>query len=245
MALLEQIDDYLNASPALACDVEYLGPYRVFFRRDSEMPELSYARPERGQPLGPINAVRAAFAARRRACRWEYLQELTPELTGVLVAAGFPPPIPRPLLAVTRESFKPEQHLTAHVRQIRPSEVLDTDRVLAQAYGGSPADADGALLRGVLERGGCVVAAFIGEEPVAAGIHSPVGGVTEVAGVGTLPTWQRQGLAGAVTSALVADALFRGCSTIFLSAADEAVARVYQRLGFTRVGTALDTVEGG
>jgi len=244
MTLLEQIDDYLNAVPVPTCDVELLGPYRVFFRRDSEMPELSYARPVRGEVLGPINAVRAAFAARRRACRWEYLEELTPELSPLLVSAGFPSPTPRPLLAVTRESFKPEQHQSAHVRQIRPSEALETDRVLAQAYGGSAADADGALLRGVLERGGCVVAAFIEEEPVAAGVHSPVGGVTEVAGVGTLPAFQRQGLAGAVTSALVADALFRGCTTIFLSAADEAVARVYQRLGFTRVGTALDTVEG-
>ena len=43
--------------------------------------------------------------------------------------------------------------------------------------------------------------------PVAAGAHQPVGAVTEVVGVATLPAVRRQGLGGAVTGALVEDAL--------------------------------------
>ena len=74
--------------------------------------------------------------------------------------------------------------------------------------------------------------------PVAAGMHQPVEGVTEVVGVATLPAVRRQGLGGAVTGALVEDALARGVETVFLSAGSEDIARVYGRLGFRRVATA-------
>jgi ribosomal protein S18 acetylase RimI-like enzyme len=74
--------------------------------------------------------------------------------------------------------------------------------------------------------------------PVAVGSHQPVGDVTEVVGVATLPAYRRRGLGGAVTAALVADALAHGTELVFLSAGSEDVARVYARLGFDRIGTA-------
>jgi predicted GNAT family acetyltransferase len=70
-------------------------------------------------------------------------------------------------------------------------------------------------------------------------MHVPVGRVSEIAGVGTLPAARRRGLALAVTAALVADAGTRGVETVFLSAGDDDVARIYARLGFRRVATAL------
>ena len=48
-----------------------------------------------------------------------------------------------------------------------------------------------------------------------------------------------RGLGQALTATLVADARSRGVRTVFLSAGDEDVARVYARLGFRQVGTAL------
>lgn len=63
-------------------------------------------------------------------------------------------------------------------------------------------------------------------------------GVAEVVGVATLPAFRRQGLAAAVTSVLASEALRRGRSTVLLSAQDDDVARVYERVGFVRVGTA-------
>jgi ribosomal protein S18 acetylase RimI-like enzyme len=72
-----------------------------------------------------------------------------------------------------------------------------------------------------------------------AGQHQPVGAVTEIVGVGTLPSARRRGLGRAVTAALVADARSRDIRTIFLSAGDDDVARLYARLGFRTVATAL------
>jgi len=72
----------------------------------------------------------------------------------------------------------------------------------------------------------------------AVGWHQPLEGASEIVGVATLPAFRRRGLGAAVTGALVADALERGVETVFLSADDDDVARVYARVGFRRVGTA-------
>ena len=74
--------------------------------------------------------------------------------------------------------------------------------------------------------------------PAATGTLRPVGDVAEIVGVATLPAVRRQGLGGAVTGALVEIALESGIDTVFLSAASDEIARVYERLGFRRAGTA-------
>ncbi|MEU6965627.1 GNAT family N-acetyltransferase [Streptomyces chrestomyceticus] len=90
-------------------------------------------------------------------------------------------------------------------------------------------------------RDGYTAVAVVEEDGVAlcAGQHQPVGAVSEIVGVGTLPIARRRGLGLAVTAALVADARERGVRTVFLSANNDDVARIYERLGFRRVATAL------
>ncbi|TIC84341.1 GNAT family N-acetyltransferase [Nocardioides sp. GY 10127] len=82
---------------------------------------------------------------------------------------------------------------------------------------------------------------------VAGAAHQPLGpdggaaagvSATEVVGVATVPTHRGQGAAAALTALLAHDARSRGIGTVFCSATDEAVARVYARVGFVRVGTA-------
>jgi len=75
--------------------------------------------------------------------------------------------------------------------------------------------------------------------PIAAGSCQAVGDIAEITGVGVLPSDRRKGLGAAVTAALAIDALNRGIATVFLSATDDAVARVYQRIGFRIIGTAM------
>jgi GNAT superfamily N-acetyltransferase len=71
---------------------------------------------------------------------------------------------------------------------------------------------------------------------VACGWHQPVGADTEVVGVATLPAYRRRGAAAAVLEVLVADAARHGVTMALLSAGDDAVARIYERSGFTRIG---------
>ncbi len=71
-----------------------------------------------------------------------------------------------------------------------------------------------------------------------AGSHHPVGGVSELTGIGVLPDARRRGIGAALTALLAADARESGATLLVLSAADDAVARLYERVGFARVGTA-------
>ncbi|MEK2492583.1 GNAT family N-acetyltransferase [Kitasatospora purpeofusca] len=101
-------------------------------------------------------------------------------------------------------------------------------------------DGSAERLAARITAGRTALAAAFGEgTALCAGQHNPVGEVTEVAGVGTLPSARRRGLAQAVTAALVAHARAGGARTVFLSAADEDVARIYRRAGFRPFATAL------
>lgn len=62
-------------------------------------------------------------------------------------------------------------------------------------------------------------------------------------GVGVVPGHQRRGVCGALMSVIVEDAIASGCDCVFLSAGDDATARVYARVGFVAAGTAMDTME--
>ncbi len=77
-------------------------------------------------------------------------------------------------------------------------------------------------------------------EPVAVGSHQPVDvdgtEVSEIVGVATLPRFRGRGLGAGLASALVEHAR-ETADLVFLAAGDDDVARVYERVGFARVGT--------
>ena len=113
--------------------------------------------------------------------------------------------------------------------------LAERDKIAADHDGGTM-----AMLRERLRSGHSVLAAAFGSDgPLAAGSCQAVDGVAEITGVGVLPSSRRQGLGAAVTALLARDALDRGVETVFLSASDDAVARVYARIGFREIGTAM------
>jgi predicted GNAT family acetyltransferase len=73
---------------------------------------------------------------------------------------------------------------------------------------------------------------------VAGGSAQARGPVCELTGIATVPSWRRRGIGAELTGLLAADAASAGARIIVLSAGDETVARVYERAGFRRVGTA-------
>jgi len=83
-----------------------------------------------------------------------------------------------------------------------------------------------------------VVGAFAGQVPVGGGTHQRRSEVSELTGIATLPSWRHRGVGASITRALVNDAVIDGAHTVFLTAGDDAVARVYERVGFVPVGTA-------
>jgi predicted GNAT family acetyltransferase len=186
------------------------------------------------------------------------VEQTTPSLAEAARASGLA--VTRyPLLVLDGELSNAEMPERVRIRLVSAEDV-DFARVHAVASvgfrasgtnvgeaGGVERDAEGKAtppatldFLGQRQRSGLSItaAAFDAEGPLAVGTHQPVGAVTEIVGVATLPSARRQGLGAAVTAALVADARARGITTIFLSAGSDDVARVYERIGFRRIGFA-------
>lgn len=82
------------------------------------------------------------------------------------------------------------------------------------------------------------VGAFVkGVGAVGGGSHNPRDDVSEIVGVGVLPAFRRRGLAAAVAHLLARHALDHGVTTVFCGAESVDVARVYESVGFRRIGS--------
>jgi ribosomal protein S18 acetylase RimI-like enzyme len=261
--LLHRIEGYYDAVPRTSTRAEDLGPLTLFVNQGAGWPY--YARPRFGH-TGPISAADVQrIRDRQRELgvpeSLEWVAEVTPGLRQAARRAGLGVH-EHPLLALSRPAqWQPvEPPEGVRLQELEPdSPDLAQALAVASIAFSDPGSARGpigreALAQAVAEyppaylamhadrmRRGLArtVAAVDDGTPVAVGTYQPVEGVAEIVGVATLPAERRRGLAAAVTSRLVDDALHGGASLLFLAASDEAVARVYMRVGFQRIATAL------
>jgi GNAT superfamily N-acetyltransferase len=270
--VIERIDAFCDAIPRQRTIAEALGPLVLFIPNGPGWPY--YARPRRGRlPAGssPISVadVRRVRARQRELLipeSFEWIEQDAPDMAAAASGAGLDVH-DHPLMMLAGLQPPPALPARVSVRVVSPD---DPDLILAWAAPGvafgHPGTAVGSagvierdkvaanhdagiigLVRERLESGESVLAAAVGPNgPLAAGSYQLAGGVAEITGLGVLPTSRRRGLGAAVTAKLAADAIAHGADLVFLSATDEVVARVYHRLGFRRIGTAMiaDPVEG-
>ncbi|MHA5049299.1 GNAT family N-acetyltransferase [Streptomyces sp. SD15] len=258
-ASLRGLEHYYDSVPRAAARTEDFGPLTLFVRESPGHPY--YARPtlDRTGPAATAEDVERVRARQRELGvpeAFEWVAEVTPDLraaveaTGLRVhahplmirAEGTPLPDPHPAVRVLgpEDPFLAGALALPHVAFAAPGTAVGEagPAELAAEITARADEVPGAADR--IRAGRTVLAAAV-EDGVAlcSGMHLPVGRVSEIAGVGTLPTARRRGLGFAVTAALVADAQARGVDTVFLSAGDDDVARMYGRLGFREVATAL------
>ncbi|MEV6978704.1 GNAT family N-acetyltransferase [Kitasatospora sp. NPDC093806] len=260
------MERYYDAVPRTAARAEDFGPLTLFAREGEGWPY--YARPTLGYrgPAVTAEDVRRVVARQRELGlpeAFEWVGEHDPLLRAAVEEAGLAVH-EHPLLVLGPQdepAAASDGPAGVSVRVLAAD-----DPALAQALAvphlafGEPgtgvgaagaaelavaavavaADGTAARVAGRITAGNTVLAAaFEDGAALCAGQHNPVGPVTEVAGVGTLPSARRRGLGLAVTAALVANARANGVRTVFLSAADEDVARIYRRAGFRPFATAL------
>ncbi|WP_018347563.1 GNAT family N-acetyltransferase [Longispora albida] len=254
---LLQLEAFYDAVPRPGSRTEEFGPLTLFVRTGAGWPY--YARPT----LGGTAEITAADVTKVRERQrelgipesFEWVAELAPGLAGAATEAG---------LHVHSHPVLVLGELTGgrDVPGIRKVEADDPELGRIRAVqnvgfgnGGTavgvagPAERDAgtlpeedlADLRKRIADGLTVVYAVFDADggPVAAGMHQPIGPVSEIVGVATLPSARRRGLGAALTRALTADALAGGAEVVFLSAGDEDVARLYESLGYRQVATAM------
>jgi GNAT superfamily N-acetyltransferase len=254
------LEKYYDSAPRSAARTEEHGPFTIFVGTGSWP---YYARPRLGETheftAGDVTAVLERLRELEQPGAIEWVHETTPSLLEAARAAGCNV-LEAPLMVLHRASRPASTEPAGISLRILDAEDAGLAAVRAVATVGFAAPGTGAgpqgrperdaaaatidpaaleFVRARLRRRLTVTAVAEGQlGPVAAGSHQPVGRVTEVVGVATLPSVRRQGLGAAVTGALVEDALAHGAGTVFISAGSEDIARVYSRLGFRRVGTA-------
>ncbi|MEV7682145.1 GNAT family N-acetyltransferase [Streptomyces sp. NPDC088341] len=263
--LLDRLEWYYDTVPRHGARAEDFGPLTLFVREGQGWP--FYARPARGRSGAVSAAAVDRVRARQRELgvpeSFEWIAETTPLLRAAIEDSGLVVH-EHPLMALDPGAPVPtadELPVGSSVRIVGPDDPALASALavphLAFAEPGTGigsagvdelAEAvrtradDGSVDRAVarIEAGLTAVAAAVESGTVlCTGQHQPVGTVSEIVGVGTLPTARRRGLGLAVTAALVADARSRGVETVFLSAGDDDVARIYARLGFRSIATAL------
>jgi ribosomal protein S18 acetylase RimI-like enzyme len=235
--------------------VETVGPFTVFV---SGAPWPYYARPtlRSGGEITPgwVSEVIVRQRALRQPVAFEWVRETAPGLGDAAAAVGLKVNFV-PLLALTGAPHLSEVAGVA-VRSLGADDPgLEEALAAVEAGFRAPGTAVGLagiperdrlrdtvaaraeFTRGLIRDGHVVFAAAETDDGViAAGSASPRGRVAELTGIATLPAWRRRGVGAAVTAALAGTVRALGVETVMLSAADDAVARVYERVGFERIG---------
>jgi ribosomal protein S18 acetylase RimI-like enzyme len=260
-AAIELIDAFCDAVPRQLGRAERHGPLVLFVTEGHGW--SYYARPRRPprKPVTPAHLRRVRARQRELGVpqSFEWIEQAAPEFAAAAGAAGLAVAA-HPLMLLDRPARRAAPPAGVTVRAVPPDEpdlasiVTVPDVAFAHPGTGTgpagPAVRDRlaaerppariARMRRLLAAGHSVLAAAFGADgPLAAGSCQTVGGVSEITGVGTLPSARRRGLGAAVTAQLAEMAFGHGTHTVFLSASDEEVARVYAKIGFRRVGTAM------
>jgi ribosomal protein S18 acetylase RimI-like enzyme len=259
--VIERIDAFCDAVPRHQARADEHGPLVLFVPTGLGWPY--YARPKHGPRPQVTSADIRLVRARQRELiipeSFEWIEQAAPEMAAAAAEAGLEVHA-HPLMVLTGcDPAVPALPPGATVRIVAADDELDRIWAVPSVAFGHPgtavgeagaaerdkiaADHDGgsvAMLRERLRSGQSVLAAAFGPDgPLAAGSCQTEGEVAEITGVGVLPAHRRNGLGAAVTALLAADALRRRVQTVFLSATDDAVARIYGRIGFRRIGTAM------
>jgi ribosomal protein S18 acetylase RimI-like enzyme len=241
--VLARLETYYDTAPRANATTEEVGPFTSFLRGSADGWGY-YARPRLGLTgnvtVADVDAVRAHRRALGEREDIEWVHETTPSLLAAARGSGLTVhECPLLVLADPAPTRKGDRRAVT----LGPED--DLDSVVGAIHAGfegsdeivpRPTARERQMMReGLL----ALVAAYDGQGAVVGGgSHGPRGDTTELTGIAVLPRVRRQGFGAAITAALVADARARGVRTVFLSAQDDAVARVYERVGFERVGTA-------
>ncbi len=258
MSFLSRVDDYLHAVPLSAATAQQIGPFTLF-RSTTIWPY--YARPVPGSDatieVGDIEKVRARAEELELPLNFEWVVETCPSLGPAAAAAGLEV-VEYPLLVLERADFKPAS--TQYECRILPAEleVLREARAVASVGFGAPGTAVGdggpeardvalaktsdetaAALLDRAERGISITAGvFTDQGMVSSGVHQPVGDDHRDCRGCDATFDAAAGPGAAVTSCLVEHAFSSGVDLVLISAESDAVAAVYERVGFRRIGHA-------
>ncbi len=224
-----------------------IGPFRALLSPATEPPPTSWVtlvdqRAQKEETLAALTELRDLFQHRGIAMELEYNEVAFPHAQAWLESTGLELVERNPLMACRPDAFRPfiapEVVITQLAMDSAPADLEAFQRIRWTDGGevdrGIPSL--GRLRVEMAGQGSVFVLAWLGGEPAGTGVSHALKGAAEIVGVVTRVDRRRRGVAAAVTSELVRRHVASGGDFVFLDAANEDAARVYERLGFTRFG---------
>ncbi|MBX7135476.1 MAG: GNAT family N-acetyltransferase [Fimbriimonadaceae bacterium] len=244
--ILRGLQDALVKTVSADRDLIQCGVFTLMLTSGESSPWLNYAVPtDASAPLEKsIDEMEAAFEARERRPRLEIIVDLWPTVVEALISRGYTSEMHVPLMLVTPQRPVVEPRLIDEVRLLGPQ----GDFGPGIACGGAAFADDETVTEAAIERtrngvvSGRLLVAQIERDGKVVGSGVAVGDdqVREIAGIGTRPEYRRQGIASAVSEALVRAHFARGGEIAWLTAGDDAAEAVYAGLGFERAGSQIN-----
>jgi predicted N-acetyltransferase YhbS len=243
--LLDCVEGYLAAAPLPDARIVPVGGL------DVPIGPAGWPYPARPRPGGPpvtVDDVSAALRLQAEAGQpagLEWLCETRPDVAPAARAAGLEVEELPLLVAADPVDLVLPPDVRLYVVGADDPELPRYGEIAATAFApvAAPAGvrARTAVLRERIAAGRTVLMVAVEDgEPVAVGLHHPVvvdgEEVSEVTGVATHPQRRGRGLGAGIASALVEHAR-ETAHLVFLTAGDDDVARVYERVGFARLAT--------
>jgi ribosomal protein S18 acetylase RimI-like enzyme len=150
-----------------------------------------------------------------------------------------------PLMACRPDAFKPFTSDEVNITQLSASSTpadLQAFQTIRWTNGGDikrsapPVDGLGVEMA---RPNSVYLLAWLEWEAVGTGVSHALKGAAEIVGVVTRKDMRRRGIAAAITSELMRRHFANGGEFVFLDAAGDDAARIYERLGFSRFGDNL------
>jgi ribosomal protein S18 acetylase RimI-like enzyme len=208
---------------------------------------MNWATPLKPDPSkSEIGELCEAFRAHGRTPRLEFIAENWQRLAMALEGTDFHSEGQQDIMLVTRDRFKPFTASNVQVQflQAGDSEALFQNYLETQTQGfgystDPPTNNQITDWHNQIRQGRRAALAFLDSR--AAGVGTMLGTeLAELQGVTTIPDARRRGVAGSVSSALVAEGFEAGIQAIWLSVEDEGARACYAKLGFSVIGARLN-----
>ncbi len=239
MIPITRLQAYLRHSAHRQYDAVSVPPFTLFFHPTDDLVYFNYAIPDEPTPgdpgqylREPLAALRAAFAARGRQPRFEFIAEFAPNLAPVLHADGFAEGARQQLMICTTDtyrdavsrmpwsaasSFTPDTYRDAPavsgltITTLSANSPLDDalDFLTTQRQGFDPADQTTATEQQAqqclqeLQNNAAFLARLDGQPVGVAMYTAPFDAITEVVGIATREAFRRRGIGAALTARAV------------------------------------------
>ncbi len=241
-----------DALEAKAFDSEVLtiGPFQVALSKEKETPPTSWVTLVDGNASEDdtekaIPKLKAVLKKHKSSLEIEYNDTAFPKVGPWLEAAGLKLARKNALMALRPEAFKPSVTPEVHLTQLGPRAIaaeLEAFQQIRWTNGGDVSREAPPVntLRAELGVASSVfLLAWLDWEAAGTGVSHSLKGAAELVGIVTQKALRRRGVAATVTSELVRRHFDRGGDFVFLDAAGDEAAKVYEGLGFTHFGAIL------